>query len=270
MRRDKRPTVSHGDRWRLSLSRAIMSRLSRRKGRIAELLEIDPTLEEWQQIRAPNLSGRNVASYIQWREAPPTGARRVKIIDLTLDEITGILRTCVALHRDLNHAPALPAVSKRLLQIARRPRPLRDFDLLDQAALVGIAEHHPGGFKVLETKIPHLGELQKAAAKAASLPPQAKRGRRKDEAAAYLAEHLAGLYCRTSGRPPSRRVNMEHGKVVEYGPFKDFVLEALACIPPAYRLTAKGHVRGVDHLVRMGVKHANRQFRPIEQSDLSP
>ncbi len=251
-----------GDRWSPVIGYAIDRRLQRRRDRIAELLAIDLGEQEWRNDPVdfpddPDMSRE--ARFMKWRETPPTSGSLVYRIDLAIEEITGELRRCWGLLRDVNRALSGAQVYRRIEHIvARADHVVELFEESDPETKAIIEDHYPGGWLSLETGKPDRRELLDAirAAKATLTPPS--RGRpagTSDFASERLASALADIYRRHSGDTPVRRVAQDRGSGrLEYGPFKDFVEEIVSIIPHRLRRSGKGGLKGIDHLVRRGIE----------------
>jgi len=251
-----------GDNWSKWIGIIIEGRLRPHRERIAEILSIDPTEEEWRSEPAvmpddPTLSRGE--RYIRWREAPAAGGHFVTRLDLVIEDIVGELRRCWAIFRNVNRAGS-PALAYRALK-ALEADPNHLITRVEQASpyvQLLIAEAYPGGWLALENDEVDPGRLRAAISEAKAELPRPSRGRpkgAKDFASERLAQALADIYLRHAGKRPTRRRAGEGIDAVEYGPFKDFVGEIVLVIPIFLRRTSKGGLKSVDHLVRIGVEH---------------
>lgn len=199
------------------------------------------------------------ARYMKWRKTRPRSGSSVYRIDLAIEEISGELRRCWGLLRDVNRARSSAQVYRRLEYIVDHASDVVAlFEESDPATKAIIEDHYPGGWLSLETSEPDRQRLLGAvrAAKAMLLP--ASRGRpagTSDFASQRLAIALADIYRRHSSDTPARRVALDSGSGrLEYGPFKDFVDEIVSVIPDRLRRSGKGGRKGIDHFVRRGVE----------------
>ncbi len=241
---------------------AIDRRLQRRRDRIAELLAIDLDEQEWRNDPVdfsddPDMSRES--RFMKWRETPPNSGSLVYRIDLAIEEITGELRRCWGLLRDVNRALSDAQVYRRLEHIvAHADHVVELFEESDPETKAIIEDHYPGGWLSLESSEPDGQKLLDAVRAAKATVPPPSRGRPAgtgDFASAKLASALAEIYRRHSGNTPARRVAQDRGSgQLEYGPFKDFVEEIVSIIPHRLRRSEKGGLKGIDHLVRRGIE----------------
>lgn len=257
----------HGDRWHPVVTRAIRRRLQARRERLADLLDIDLDEQECQAVPPNYPSGEvqmQVQRYIKWRRTPSFEGRRVHKIDLALNELTGVLRRCWSLLRDVNRAASLMQLYRKLEEIERDPdRFAARLDELDPETRGWIEDFYPGGWIALEDGPVKAKLLAKVARTARATLPKPKRGRPKgivDFAGQHLAKGLAEIYSRYREINPSRRVVPESGGV-EYGPFRDFVEAVMSAVPHRLRQTTNEGYKGVNHLVRVGVEHIKSPVR---------
>ncbi len=249
-----------GDRWDPVIGRAIEQKLQRRRSRLAQLLDIDPAEEEWQQdpngiqVVKPGHTSKSDLSY----RRPSSKGKVVARIDLAIGELSAELRRCWSLLRDVNRAASLSRVYHNLEQVETDPDNfLISLDSLDPETRAHIEDFHPGGWMAVEEGKVTAQSLAAAARSARLSTPRPRRGRplgTRDHAGERLARGLADIYYRYRGTKPARRVRPERGGV-EYGPFKEFVEEVMSVVPRRLRQTSKGGHKGIDHLVRVGVKH---------------
>lgn len=257
----------HGDRWHPVVTRAIRRRLQARRERLADTLDIDLDEQELQAIPPNHPSGEvqtQVQRYTRWRGTPSFEGRRVHKIDLALNELTGVLRRCWSLLRDVNRAASLTQLYRNLEEIERDPdRFATRLDELDPETGGWIEDFYPGGWIALEDGPVEAKLLAKVARTARATLPKPKRGRPKgivDFAGQHLAKGLAEIYSIYREINPSRRVVPESGGV-EYGPFRDFVEAVMSAVPHRLRQTTNEGYKGVNHLVRVGVEHIKSPVR---------
>ena len=244
---------------------AIDRRLQRRRDRIAELLAIDLDEQEWRNDPVdfpddPDMSRE--ARFMKWRETPPNSGSLVYRIDLAIEEITGELRRCWALSRDVNRAASSAQIYRILERLeADSDRAVELFRSIDPRVRHLIEEAYPGGWMSLEAEGPDVHVLKETISKLRMALPKPDKGRpagTKDYASEKLASGLADIYERFSGKPAVRRLLVDLSKKtnahLEYGPFKKFADEILAIVPPKLRRTQKGGLRSSDYFVRMAVE----------------
>ncbi len=251
-----------GDRWSPVIGHAIDRRLRKRRNRIAELLAIDLDEQEWRNNPVdfpddPDMSRE--ARFMKWRETPPTSGSLVYRIDLAIEEITGELRRCWGLLRDVNCARSSAQVYRRLEHIVDHADDVVElFEESDPESKAIIEDHYPGGWLSLESSESDRQKLLDAVRAAKATLPPPTRGRpagTSDFASEKLASALADIYRRHSGDTPARRVAQDRGSGrLEYGPFKDFVEQIVSVIPDRLRRSGKGGLKGIDYLVRRGVE----------------
>jgi hypothetical protein len=249
---------------------AISSSLEARRERIARLLRIDPNDQEWQQGAEAQPRGSNLSA-VQWMvEQRKRGSSKgclVARIDLALEEIGGALHLYVLLWDAMNRGPGIGAVRAALQDMAADPTPYvngaRD---IDHVTLAWLDSSYPGGWMALETAAPDGLALQQAAQQALANLPAPARGRpagRQDVAARAVAPRLAQIYGAYAERNPTRRVEIGSGR--DYGPLKEFVIEVMSVLPDECRMSAKGGLKSVDHIVRLGVSSLTRNPPPSDQ-----
>ena len=147
-----------GDRWSPVIGHAIDRRLRKRRNRIAELLAIDLDEQEWRNDPVdipddPDMSRE--ARFMKWRETPPTSGSLVYRIDLAIEEITGELRGCWGLLRDVNCARSSAQVYRRLEHIVDHADDVVElFEESDPETKAIIEDHYPGGWLSLESSEP--------------------------------------------------------------------------------------------------------------------
>lgn len=251
-----------GDRWSPVIGHAIDRRLRKRRNRIAELLAIDLDEQEWRNDPVeypddPDISPE--ARFMEWRKTPPKSGSLVDRIDLAIEEISGELRRCWGLLRDVNCARSTAQVYRRLEHIVDHADHVVElFEDSDPETKAIIENHYPGGWLSLESSEPDRQKLLDAARAVKAMLPPPSRGRpagTSDFASEKLASALADIYRRHSGDTPARRVVQDKGSGrPEYGPFKDFVEEIVSVIPDHLRRSGKGGFKGIDHFVRRGIE----------------
>ncbi len=237
--------IFHGDHWTPTVSRAIDRRLTKRRSSIVELLDIDPKAVEYRRSPDATEPGEMVA-----------------LADLALEEISGELRRCWALSRDVNRAASSAQIYRILERLeANSDRAVELFRSIDPRVRHLIEEAYPGGWMSLEAEGPDVHVLKETISKLRMALPKPDKGRpagTKDYASEKLASGLADIYERFSGKPAVRRLLVDLSKKanahLEYGPFKNFVDEILAVVPPKLRRTQKGGLRSSDYFVRMAVE----------------
>ncbi len=186
----------------------------------------------------------------------------VLLADLALDDIAGELRRCWALLRDVNRTASTAQAYKILEQLEANPDKAAELiDCIDPRVRHLIEETYPGGWMALQVDGPDPQMLINAISNVRSSLPKPKKGRpagTKDFASERLASALADIYERYTNKRATRRLLVDESKEsethVEYGPFKDFVDETLAVIPPILRRTRRGGLRGSDNFVRTAVQ----------------
>jgi hypothetical protein len=251
-----------GDNWSKWIGIIIEGRLRPHRERIAELLSIDPNDKEWQNEPAampddPELSPGE--RYLRWRGTPPPGGGFVSRLDLAIEDITGELRRCWAIFRNVNRAGSPAAAYRTLEELEADSRD--HVSRLEEASpyvQVLVAGKCPGGWLALENDEVDPDQLRAAISKAKSALLRPARGRPKgtrDFASQHLAQALADIYLRHSVKRPTRRRLSLADEPHEYGPYKDFVELIVSIIPVRLRSSKKGGLKGVDHLVRIGVEH---------------
>jgi len=241
----KTPLIFHGDPWTPIVGRAIDRRLAKRRSAIIDLLYIDPEAVEYRRSSDPTEPGEMIA-----------------LADLALEEISGELRHCWALLRDVNRTASSARAYRILERLEADPdRAVEIFGSIDPRVRHMIEEEYPGGWMALESEGPDAHVLRETVSTLLATLPKPEKGRparTKDYASEKLASILADIYERFSGKRAVRRLLVDQSKRtnthLEYGPFKEFVDEILAVAPPKLRRTQKGGPRGSDYFVRMAVE----------------
>ncbi len=138
-----------GDRWSPVIGYAIDRRFRRRRDRIAELLVIELGEQEWRNdpVDFPDDPDRSRdARFMKWRKSPPKRGSLVYRIDLAIEEITGELRRCWGLLRDVNCARSSAQVYRRLEHIVDHGDDVVVFfEESDPDTKAIIEDHYPGG-----------------------------------------------------------------------------------------------------------------------------
>ncbi len=241
----KTSLIFHGDHWTPTVSRAIDRRLAKCRSAIVELLDIDPKAVEYR--RSPDLT---------------EPGEMIALADLALEEISGELRRCWALLRDVNRAASSAQAYQILDRLETDPdRAVELFGSIDPRVRHLIEEAYPGGWMALEPDEPDAHVLRETISRLRAALPKPEKGRpagTKDFASEKLASSLADIYERFSGKPAVRRLLVDHcnktNTHLEYGPFKKFADEILAVVPPKLRRTQKGELRSSNYFVRMAVE----------------
>ena len=257
----KRSTFKfRGDRWSPAIGRAIERRLQARREQLADQLEVGLNELEarGEQSQYPaNATARDTAAYVKWRHNRDRDVRLVRRIDLAIEELTGTLRRCWALLRDVNLAASDPRARQILADMARRPEAYTGhLDEIDPNVRGLLEDLAPGGWIGLEQVAGHPASLRDLAECALGELPAPGPGRprgSKDYAGDRLARDLADIYASNCEREPMRVVDFKTHEVS--GPYKDFVELIMEVVPPRLRRTSKGGLKSVDHLVRVGVDH---------------
>ena len=237
--------IFHGDRWTPTVGRAIDRRLTKRRSAIIDLLDIDPEAVEYRRSTGPTEPGDMIA-----------------LADLALEEISGELRRCWGLLRDVNRAASSAQAYRMLERLEADPdRAVELFGSIDPHVRYLIEQAYPGGWMALEADGPDAHVLRETISRLRAALPKPEKGRpagTKDFASEKLASSLADIYERFSGKPAVRRLLVDHSNKtnthLEYGPFKKFADEILAVVPPKLRQTQKGELRSSDFFVRMAVE----------------
>jgi hypothetical protein len=235
----------HGDRWTPTVGRAIDRRLEEHRAAIIDLLDIDPKALEYRRSPDPTESGETIA-----------------LADLAMEEISSELRRAWGLLRDVSRAASSAQIYRILERLQSDPdRAVDLLGYLDPHVRCLIEDAYPGGWMALEGDGVDPELLRETISRLRAAFPKPQKGRpvgTKDFASKELASGLADIYERFSGKPVTRRLLVDRSKVSdshrEYGPFKDFVDEILAVVPPKLRRTRKGALRSSDYFVRIAVE----------------
>jgi len=233
----------------------VTRQLEAHRANLSACLAISAADVEARRIPAayPN-SVRDVGAYVGWRGAAPAGAIVVSRVDLAIEEVAAALVRWLQEIVNVTWA-ASPAAQRQLLKrMTVRPAAfVANWFAVDPATRQRIETHYPGGWLALEQNAVNAGLLQKAARAALAELPVAGRGRPRgtnDDASHRLVVELAEIYFRYRDERPTRRVFASNR---EAGPFRDLVAIAMSAVPDELRRTGKNAIKGIDHLVRLGV-----------------